>query len=112
MGNLGGNDCPHCRRGDLGVSSNPAHPFAGFGANEWLVDEMFQQFLKDPGTVDKAWWDFFADYSRRHTNGTTEAAPPSAPVAAPTNAAPTNAAPANGLAASGAAPNGSATNGS
>ena len=45
------------------VSSTPAHPFAGFGANEWLVDEMYQQYLKDPSSVDKAWWDFFADYS-------------------------------------------------
>ncbi|HET6818886.1 MAG TPA: multifunctional oxoglutarate decarboxylase/oxoglutarate dehydrogenase thiamine pyrophosphate-binding subunit/dihydrolipoyllysine-residue succinyltransferase subunit [Mycobacteriales bacterium] len=36
--------------------------FAGFGANEWLVYEMYQQYLKDPESVDKAWWDFFADY--------------------------------------------------
>ncbi|HET7529472.1 MAG TPA: hypothetical protein VFJ98_00780, partial [Mycobacteriales bacterium] len=39
-----------------------ADPFAGFGANEWLVYEMYQQYLKDPDSVDKAWWDFFADY--------------------------------------------------
>ena len=45
------------------MSSTSAHPFAGFGANEWLVDEMYQQYLKDPSSVDKAWWDFFADYS-------------------------------------------------
>ncbi|MDQ1703659.1 MAG: multifunctional 2-oxoglutarate metabolism enzyme [Frankiaceae bacterium] len=36
--------------------------FAGFGPNEWLVYEMYQQYLKDPESVDKAWWDFFADY--------------------------------------------------
>jgi 2-oxoglutarate decarboxylase len=36
--------------------------FAGFGPNEWLVYEMYQQWLKDPDSVDKAWWDFFADY--------------------------------------------------
>src|SRR5213078_2927338 len=35
---------------------------AGFGPNEWLVYEMYQQYLKDPESVDKAWWDFFADY--------------------------------------------------
>jgi len=46
------------------VSSTSAHPFAGFGANEWLVDEMYQQYLKDPSSVDKAWWDFFSDYSQ------------------------------------------------
>ena len=45
------------------MSFTSAHPFAGFGANEWLVDEMYQQYLKDPASVDKAWWDFFADYS-------------------------------------------------
>ncbi|MBL1065119.1 multifunctional oxoglutarate decarboxylase/oxoglutarate dehydrogenase thiamine pyrophosphate-binding subunit/dihydrolipoyllysine-residue succinyltransferase subunit [Streptomyces sp. 7-21] len=37
-------------------------PAAGFGANEWLVDEIYQQYLKDPHSVDRAWWDFFADY--------------------------------------------------
>ena len=46
------------------MSSTSAHPFAGFGANEWLVDEMYQQYLKDPSSVDKAWWDFFSDYSQ------------------------------------------------
>ncbi|MTE20964.1 multifunctional oxoglutarate decarboxylase/oxoglutarate dehydrogenase thiamine pyrophosphate-binding subunit/dihydrolipoyllysine-residue succinyltransferase subunit [Streptomyces sp. TRM43335] len=37
-------------------------PAAGFGANEWLVDEIYQQYLQDPNSVDRAWWDFFADY--------------------------------------------------
>ncbi len=45
------------------MSTAQTHPFADFGANEWLVDEMYQQYLKDPASVDKAWWDFFADYS-------------------------------------------------
>ncbi|MBV9025572.1 MAG: multifunctional oxoglutarate decarboxylase/oxoglutarate dehydrogenase thiamine pyrophosphate-binding subunit/dihydrolipoyllysine-residue succinyltransferase subunit [Streptomycetaceae bacterium] len=39
-----------------------ASPAAGFGANEWLVDEIYQQYLQDPNAVDRAWWDFFADY--------------------------------------------------
>jgi 2-oxoglutarate dehydrogenase E1 component len=34
----------------------------GFGPNEWLVDELHQQYLKDRNSVDRAWWDFFADY--------------------------------------------------
>lgn len=33
-----------------------------FGANEWLVDELYEQYLKDKNAVDPAWWDFFADY--------------------------------------------------
>ncbi|MET7319771.1 multifunctional oxoglutarate decarboxylase/oxoglutarate dehydrogenase thiamine pyrophosphate-binding subunit/dihydrolipoyllysine-residue succinyltransferase subunit [Streptomyces sp. NPDC005549] len=42
-----------------GAGKNPA---AAFGANEWLVDEIYQQYLQDPNSVDRAWWDFFADY--------------------------------------------------
>ncbi|MGW1774392.1 multifunctional oxoglutarate decarboxylase/oxoglutarate dehydrogenase thiamine pyrophosphate-binding subunit/dihydrolipoyllysine-residue succinyltransferase subunit [Streptomyces sp. NPDC002104] len=38
------------------------NPAPGFGANEWLVDEIYQQYLQDPNSVDRAWWDFFADY--------------------------------------------------
>ena len=37
-------------------------PLAAFGANEWLVDEMYEQYQKDPESVDPAWWDFFKDY--------------------------------------------------
>ncbi|MCW2866369.1 MAG: 2-oxoglutarate dehydrogenase component, partial [Marmoricola sp.] len=32
---------------------------SGFGANEWLVDEMRERFEKDPDSVDRVWWDFF-----------------------------------------------------
>jgi len=38
------------------------NPMQAFGPNEWLVDEIYQQYLKDPNSVDQAWWDFFADY--------------------------------------------------
>ena len=34
------------------------------GPNEWLVDEMFEQFQADPGSVSPAWQEFFADYRR------------------------------------------------
>ena len=37
------------------------NPAAAFGPNEWLVDEIYQQYLQDPNSVDRAWWDF-ADY--------------------------------------------------
>jgi len=36
---------------------------ASFGANEWLVDELYEQYLKDKNAVDPAWWDFFEDYT-------------------------------------------------
>src|ERR1700744_4792820 len=42
--------------------SSQAQAGADFGANEWLVDELYQRYLADPGSVDKAWWSFFADY--------------------------------------------------
>jgi 2-oxoglutarate dehydrogenase E1 component len=50
---------------------------ASFGANEWLVDELYEQYLKDKNAVDPAWWDFFADYtppaeSREGSDGVAE----------------------------------------
>jgi len=77
-----------------------AGQFAGFGPNEWLVYEMYQAYLKDPESVDKAWWDFFADYARTApTNGDgapAAAAPVTEPAARvePVPAAPPPAAPA------------------
>jgi 2-oxoglutarate dehydrogenase E1 component len=38
---------------------------AAFGANQWLVDELYEQYLTDRDSVDPAWWDFFADYRPR-----------------------------------------------
>ncbi|WP_431967381.1 multifunctional oxoglutarate decarboxylase/oxoglutarate dehydrogenase thiamine pyrophosphate-binding subunit/dihydrolipoyllysine-residue succinyltransferase subunit [Actinacidiphila sp. bgisy160] len=72
-------------------------PAAGFGPNEWLVDEIYQQYLQDPNSVDRAWWDFFADYKPGADTGSAVAsgqpqAAPAAPPAAP--AAPAAPAPA------------------
>jgi len=33
-----------------------------FGANEWLVYEMHQQYLQDPGSVSAQWQEFLSDY--------------------------------------------------
>ncbi len=41
----------------------PNQPGSPFGANDWLVDELYQQYLEDKRQVDPVWWDFFADYS-------------------------------------------------
>ncbi|WP_312878572.1 2-oxoglutarate dehydrogenase E1 subunit family protein, partial [Lentzea indica] len=51
-------------------SSSPA---SQFGPNEWLVEEMYEQFLADPSSVDPAWHDFFADYKRAGGNGSAAA---------------------------------------
>ncbi len=42
--------------------STTGDPMASFGPNEWLVDELYQRFLTDKSSVDKAWWAFFEDY--------------------------------------------------
>src|SRR6266851_75476 len=78
---------PASRRG-----TEPSASPADFGANEWLVDELYQKYLTDPGSVDRAWWSFFADYQPSLPNGTgpqpvlgvqaaAAAAAPPAPVA-------------------------------
>ena len=35
---------------------------SGFGANSWLVEEMYERFVADPGAVSESWQEFFADY--------------------------------------------------
>ncbi|MFC7909996.1 multifunctional oxoglutarate decarboxylase/oxoglutarate dehydrogenase thiamine pyrophosphate-binding subunit/dihydrolipoyllysine-residue succinyltransferase subunit [Streptomyces nigra] len=92
------------------------NPAAAFGANEWLVDEIYQQYLQDPNSVDRAWWDFFADYkpgaaAAPAPAGTaaagaaeTTTAPADASVPAPAPAAPKPAAAAPAKAAAPAAP--------
>ncbi len=44
------------------MASDAGTRMVQFGTNEWLVDEIYQQYLRDPQSVDRAWWDFFADY--------------------------------------------------
>ncbi|HET7659381.1 MAG TPA: 2-oxo acid dehydrogenase subunit E2, partial [Oryzihumus sp.] len=97
------------------VSAQPPtnDPMAAFGPNEWLVDELYQQYLQDKNSVDKAWWEFFADYQPtdgRQAGGngavaTATAAPATpAPAAVPAAPAPAKAAPAQATAAPAEAP--------
>ncbi|MFD6136718.1 multifunctional oxoglutarate decarboxylase/oxoglutarate dehydrogenase thiamine pyrophosphate-binding subunit/dihydrolipoyllysine-residue succinyltransferase subunit [Isoptericola sp. NPDC056618] len=67
---------------------------SAFGANEWLVDELYEQYLKDKNAVDPAWWDFFADYEPGETNGATADAAPAAPAQPAAPAEPQTPAPA------------------
>ncbi|GAA3611320.1 multifunctional oxoglutarate decarboxylase/oxoglutarate dehydrogenase thiamine pyrophosphate-binding subunit/dihydrolipoyllysine-residue succinyltransferase subunit [Marihabitans asiaticum] len=32
-----------------------------FGPNEWLVDELYEQYKQDKNSVDKAWWSYFEE---------------------------------------------------
>ncbi|MGH9292163.1 MAG: 2-oxoglutarate dehydrogenase E1 subunit family protein, partial [Acidimicrobiales bacterium] len=33
-----------------------------YGANAWLVEEMYDSYLADPTSVSESWREFFADY--------------------------------------------------
>jgi 2-oxoglutarate dehydrogenase E1 component len=78
-------------------SGNPSNSTtdvpAEFGANEWLVEEMYDQYSKDPSSVDPVWVKFF------ETNG-SPVAPPASSIERPSPSAagvapePTKAAPA------------------
>jgi multifunctional 2-oxoglutarate metabolism enzyme len=60
-----------------------------FGANEWLVDEMYERFQQDPNSVEPSWIEFFKTYTPG-SNGTSS-----------------NGASSNGVASTGAGSNGS-----
>src|SRR5579871_736352 len=90
-------------------SGSGSAPPADFGANEWLVEELYQRYLADPGSVDRAWWSFFADYQPSLPNGTGPQ-PVLRPAPAPASSAPVAAppAPSSSPAAAPAAPAGQA----
>lgn len=54
-----------------------------FGANEWLVDELYEQFKVDKHSVDKAWWPILEAYHPVVDGSQAAAPPPSAPRSAP-----------------------------
>jgi len=55
----------------LGVSNE-----GEFGANEWLVEELYEQFKIDRNSVDKAWWPILESY---HSVNDAAPAAPAAP---------------------------------
>ncbi|WP_433366464.1 multifunctional oxoglutarate decarboxylase/oxoglutarate dehydrogenase thiamine pyrophosphate-binding subunit/dihydrolipoyllysine-residue succinyltransferase subunit [Streptosporangium sp. CA-115845] len=71
----------------MSSESSRTNPLAAFGQNEWLVDELYQKYLQDPESVDRAWWSFFADYNP--DAGAGRVAPPGAATAASTPPTPT-----------------------
>ena len=46
-----------------------------FGANEWLVDEMYERYLKDASSLDQTWLDFFAKFAPSLQTSSAQAAP-------------------------------------
>jgi 2-oxoglutarate decarboxylase len=96
-------------------SSSSATVPEEFGANEWLVEEMYERFQADPASVDQTWVDYFHAHDTggsgttngapTTTNGTPAASPaasrastPAAPAAAAAPAAPASSAPAKAAA--------------
>ncbi|UYK39186.1 multifunctional oxoglutarate decarboxylase/oxoglutarate dehydrogenase thiamine pyrophosphate-binding subunit/dihydrolipoyllysine-residue succinyltransferase subunit [Microbacterium terricola] len=57
-----------------------------FGANEWLVDELYEQYKVDKNSVDKAWWPVLEAYHPVEGNGAKPAAPAAPAPAAPATA--------------------------
>ena len=60
-----GRSSPTAPAGAPGGSDAATAPPAGnhsagtdFGPNQWLVDELYQRYQADPGSVDQAWWNF------------------------------------------------------
>ena len=88
----------------MAEQSPSSDPLTSFGPNEWLVDELYEQYQKDKNSVDRAWWDFFKDYepgeaalgrgaAAAANRAAAAPAPPAAP-AAPTAPAANGSAPA------------------
>jgi 2-oxoglutarate decarboxylase len=72
---LGGRACT------IGTVGDEPQSTAALGPNAWLVDEMYEQYLADPGSVSESWRDFFADY-RRDADHMAPATPAAGPPAA------------------------------
>ena len=69
---------------------------ADLGANAWIVDEMYREYLANPASVSQSWQEFFVGYRPGAaaspppaTNAPTSSATPSSPPPAPAAAAPT-----------------------
>jgi 2-oxoglutarate decarboxylase len=67
-----------------------------FGPNQWLVDELYEQYLEDKNAVDEAWWPFFDGYMARGKQGGNGSAPSSRTSSAAAPPAPQQGSPAAG----------------
>jgi 2-oxoglutarate dehydrogenase E1 component len=78
------------------ATDSPDSRLVAFGPNEWLVDEIYEQFLADRSSVDPAWWEFFEGYTppdysplaTRPGESSASAAPAAAPAPVPAPPAP------------------------
>ena len=83
-----------------------------FGANEWLVDEMYERYLADKNSVDSSWWPILENYRQIKTDAAIPAVTPEPPhepapaEPAPAEPAPAEPAPAEPVPVQQSAPNG------
>ncbi len=75
--------------GDPSVSSKADSTTIGnhggeFGANEWLVEELYSQYLADKSSVDPAWAEFFEDFTPTTEQTTSQPSEPETAPAPPT----------------------------
>jgi 2-oxoglutarate dehydrogenase E1 component len=56
-----------------------------FGANDWLVEEKYEQWLKDPSSVDAAWIPTLEAYAEKANNPTPAVTETTVPVVASTD---------------------------
>jgi 2-oxoglutarate dehydrogenase E1 component len=58
--------------------NTPTTSAADFGSNQWLVEEMYEQYKSDKNSVDKTWWPVFEKFEAAGgatTNGAAAKAP-------------------------------------
>ena len=88
-----------------GTESGSKKQAGSFGANAWLVDDMYDRFIKDPSSVSESWREFFADYRRPAAPAPTAPgavhvpATPAPPAPASAHEPPSGASPLRGAAA-------------
>ena len=64
-------------------------PNQDFGANEWLVDEMYERYLADPTSLEPSWIEFFKTYNpSNNSSGNSSATASSTSASAPIAGAP------------------------
>ncbi|PJJ61658.1 multifunctional oxoglutarate decarboxylase/oxoglutarate dehydrogenase thiamine pyrophosphate-binding subunit/dihydrolipoyllysine-residue succinyltransferase subunit [Compostimonas suwonensis] len=63
-----------------------------FGANEWLVDEMYERYVVDKNSVDQSWWPILENYQPTVTQSSTPETP-GAPATEPSAPTPSEPAP-------------------
>ncbi|MFD5599535.1 multifunctional oxoglutarate decarboxylase/oxoglutarate dehydrogenase thiamine pyrophosphate-binding subunit/dihydrolipoyllysine-residue succinyltransferase subunit [Leucobacter sp. NPDC058333] len=56
-------------------TTNQAGPAGDFGANAWLVDELWKQFQVDKNAVDRSWWPVLEKYGADQSAAATPTAP-------------------------------------